>query len=325
MKRASGQIAILLIGFNRFELLDKRLRELSDVSVAQIPLYVALDGPRSNRPDDYIARELILKRLENDRQTCPNLILREVNLGCDTHIPFAIDELLEKHESVVVIEDDVHVDGKAILEIANQVSFSTKAEVACVAIGMSSISRLAMIRKNRWRSSKYFSAWGFALNRAFWSVHKQVLIDAEEANQIEVLMENSRSWRKLNKRKQKIWEERFKRGNYDYKIQQTLFARDMRAKSPLFRLVSNEGHGDENSTHTRFRKPHYLRKEVSSNSLKFSNKSVSIRFPFLIILDFLDSNTWAGDGLLSVRGRTFGIRSFTRKLIGFVSRSSCRR
>lgn len=325
MKESSSQTALLLIGFNRLELFERRLGELSDASLAHLPLCVALDGPRTDRPDDYSARELIIKRLENDKQTCPTLILREVNLGCDTHIPLAIDELLEKYESIVVIEDDVCMDPRAILEIANQISFSSEAGASCVAIGMSSITRLPMFRKNEWRSSKFFSAWGFAINRAFWRVHKQVLIDAEDTNQIEVLMENSKSWKNLNKRKQRIWQERFKRGNYDYKIQQTLFAKDMRAKSPLFRLVSNEGHGDEHSTHTRFQKPHYLRKEVSSNSLKFSNETVLVRFPFLNILDFLDSNTWAGDGLLSVRGRTFGIRSLARRLIGFVSRSSCRR
>lgn len=321
MTNMTQKVALLLIGFNRLELLDKRLTELNDHRIGNLQLYVAIDGPRLGNSDDYEARKLILKKLEEEKRSSLFLISREDNLGCDLHIPTAIDEVLGFHESVIVIEDDVSMSVDSILGIAKQLVLESNIGQPNVAIGMSSITKLPFVCRNRWRKSKYFSAWGFGLNREFWNVHKQVLSQAGKSSQFDEIMKSSNSWKKLSKRKQKLWRERFQRGNYDYGIQQTLFAKDILTISPLLRVVSNEGHGDRLSTHTRFRKPLYLRARVSNLSHNFSGKALPSGFPYSSILDFLDSNTWAGDGLLSSRGRNLGFRSLLRILIERISKS----
>ena len=109
-----------------------------------------------------------------------------------------------------------------------------------------------------------------------------------------------------------LWEERFSRKNYDYLIQKSIFALDLRVYAPVFRIANNLGFGTLGAVHTRFSTPYFLRHNVKSFS-KVSNldciKSNMIQNFFVCV----DSNTWAGDGWLSKRGRTMGIRTFVKR------------
>ena len=116
-----------------------------------------------------------------------------------------------------------------------------------------------------------------------------------------------------SKRKMRIWEERFSRKIYDYEIQESMSKCQIRAFAPRFRVVGNLGHGP-NSTHTKFATPRYLRRPLDNRLLAPRIDFKTLHTVERVILDFMDSRTFGGDSVFSVRGRTFGIRSLFRSL-----------
>jgi hypothetical protein len=116
------------------------------------------------------------------------------------------------------------------------------------------------------------------------------------------------------KRKVRIWEERFNRKIYDYEIQESMYKFQIRAIAPRFRIVGNLGHGPD-STHTKFATPKYLRRPLDNRLLAPRIDFKTLKTVERVILDFMDSKTFGGDSIFSVRGRTFGIRSLFRSLL----------
>jgi hypothetical protein len=304
-------VALLLIVFNRPDFLRERLREVESI-LEKFSVYVAIDGPRSSFSSDVVAQVEIVRMLSSPIYKNIRVINREMNLGCDIHIPKAIEEVLEVCETVIVVEDDVTVHRDAVLQIAKKVFENRQLGLPGPVLGMSSLTRNFLSRTNRWRQVRYFSPWGFGLTREFWRTHWQVHQLANKGQIVEELMVNSTYWKVLSKRQQNIWIERFNRGNYDYQIQQTIFAKNIPVSAPLFRMVSNVGHGDLRAAHTKSKTPAYLKRVIQYKNYKFSNSTFS-RFSFLpIVAEFCDSNTWVGHGFIGVRGRTFGVRTILK-------------
>lgn len=308
------EVAIVIIGFNRPDFVQLRLKEIQGDVLKTFPLYVAVDGPRINVIDDKKAHESIVKAVNKCQAKNLQIIKRKVNLGCDLHIPTTIDEILMKHKFIIVIEDDVSVNADVILNLANKIIESSQSGLLNPVIGISCLTRNWISRQNAWRKTTYFSAWGFALSREFWSLHKSF----QEMNlkrDVEKQLEHSRYWANISSRKKRIWLERFKRGNYDYQIQKTIFARNIEVFAPAYRIISNEGHADSRAMHTKHKKPFYLRSKVADANFQFNNFNVLQKESAMKFFTFVDSNTWAGDGLLSIRGRLFGIRTLVRFLL----------
>jgi len=236
------------------------------------------------------------------------------NSGCDIHIYDSINKVLSTNDLVVVIEDDIVASFNAITELLSQAEREVNQGSIAPVVMMSGISRKISLTKNRWRKSNYFSAWGFALNSQFWSLHTECM-KIRDTHQIESKLLASSQWRKLSKRKKDIWRERISRTNYDYAIQRTIFLEELHSIAPAFRISDNVGHGIPGAAHTRFRTPWFLRHSVVGINDRFCSnnlRSGSIG----AILKWIDSQTWAGDGLLSMRGRTRGIRTVLREILG---------
>jgi hypothetical protein len=155
------------------------------------------------------------------------------------------------------------------------------------------------------------------LNKEFWQIHKEIL-KLQDPVVLEELFSNSHTWHSMSRRKRSIWAERICRSNYDYLIQRTLFLKGLHTIAPIFRVSDNLGHGSTDAVHTRFKTPMFLRFLVFGKNTIFRSEIVSGE-KINWILAWLDSQTWAGDGLLSVRGRTRGIRSYLRKSIESLS------
>jgi hypothetical protein len=234
------------------------------------------------------------------------------NLGPDKHIPSAIDWVLESSEGVVVIEDDIKISTSSILSSCQKISGEIIASRLSPVVLMSPLF-VSNAKFNYWRTTKYFTAWGFALSREFWTVHKSCVGEFNNAPSIENKMKDSKYWQHLSARKKEIWLERIARGNYDYKIQGTLFYNCINVNAPFYRMSDNIGHGSARSTNTRFATPWYLSKRSKDQRFIFKKEIKSKLITKILI--FADANTWAGDGLLSVRGRSSGVRSSLRKLL----------
>jgi hypothetical protein len=305
----------LLIGFNRPNLLRARLEELERFKDTNISIYISIDGPRTNNQNDILQISDIRKILnKNQIKVAFTSWFSSTNNGCDIHIHNSINKVLNTNDVVVVIEDDIVASFNAITELLSQAEREVSQGSISPVVMMSGISRKILFRENRWRKSNYFSAWGFALNSKFWALHTECL-RIKDTHQIESKLLDSHQWQKLSKRKKEIWRERISRTNYDYAIQRTIFLEELQTIAPAFRISGNVGHGIPGAAHTRFRTPWYLRHSVIGVNDHFRLNSLRSG-SFEKILKWIDSQTWAGDGLLSVRGRTWGIRTVLKEILG---------
>jgi hypothetical protein len=306
--------AVLLIGFNRPQLLRDRLLEISRLSQAGVDIYVSIDGPRQGNPEDELAQTEIRTILdEYSRNTQIQIWFSQANKGCDKHIFESISQVLSRKEYLVVIEDDVAITQLAILKMLHRAEETFAIGRLNPIIAMSGIFLKFAPVPNLWRLSNYFSAWGFAVNRNFWEIHIRTLA-INDPKAVKELKSQSETWKKTTLRKQKIWEERIERTNYDYLIQRTIFLHGIHTIAPLFRISDNVGHGVSGAAHTRFRTPWFLKFSTFGRNDKISEKQISSQ-RIDSLLTWTDSQTWAGDGLLSVRGRNTGIRTFLRRLV----------
>lgn len=299
---------ILLIGYERLDFLQKNIEVVEKLQTANFSVFISVDGSKfsAGTNDGFVQeRDLLLRRSESFGS---KVFLHNQNMGCDKHIPWAISRVLEDCDQIIVIEDDVRISSHGLLEMARVLSKNPASDNPVIVLGMSSLfSPLGFIHCNFWRTSRFFSAWGYGLNRAFWKIHE---LSNDEVSGKQVwhnFFEGSSYWKRLSKSKRALWVERFQRGNYDYRIQATMFRFNLRAVAPIFRIVDNVGHGLAGATHTRFKAPIYLRFTVSEKYLYFFRRIWS-NLVLNRVLDFLDSNSWAGQGALTSRGRTLGIR-----------------
>ena len=305
------KFAILIIGFNRPDFLLERLKTVGKLQLENTEIFVSLDFPRKDHATDKDAHSEILNQLEIFKSNLDfHLFIEKSNQGCDRHIPAAISKVLEKCDGVLVIEDDIMIPDvqiKSILALAN-INFREKKTEPIVS--MSGIAFGHLLRFNRWRKTPYFTAWGYFLFKDFWNCHKRLMNSLDFASGDS--LQHSHYWNKLSRRKKMLWTERFSRKNYDYLIQKSLFTLDARAYAPVFRIADNLGFGIPGAVHTRFSVPYFLRQTVKFSSQGFNPNHFKSNFlsKFLV---FVDSNTWAGDGWLSKRGRTIGIRSFAKQ------------
>jgi hypothetical protein len=279
----------------------------------KVSIYISIDGPRPNNSDD-ILHISDIRKLLNDSRMRDSLTswFSPKNSGCDIHIYASINKVLITNDIVVVIEDDIAASSNAITELLSQAEREFSEGSISPLVMMSGISRKPPLTRNRWRKSRYFSAWGFALNSQFWAIHTECM-KISDPGKIESKLLESRQWKKMSKRKKVIWRERISRSNYDYAIQRTMLIEQLNSVAPVFRISDNVGHGIPGAVHTRFRTPWFLRNSVLGKNDNFRSKNLSSSF-IGSTLRWIDSQTWAGDGLLSVRGRTRGIRTVLKEI-----------
>lgn len=307
-------MALLLVGFNRPEFTIKHLNQIKGVNRVFDAVYLHVDGPRENCSSDFSSQEKIREYLFQIRDEVTILSqFRKENLGLSKNIKDAITTILQKHQAVVVLEDDVEITISALISIKMQLEAVTKNKMLNPVIGMSGITKKRFITrwiKNEWRSSRYFSAWGYGVNVYFWAQHLKFHVDKSSSHKKDIekalLFESS-------KRKRDIWKERFNRGIYDYEIQETLFAHEIVTFAPRFRIVGNIGHGP-NATNTSFATPRYLHGSLDNSLLAIDIRLIRHKNLQQKALNFMDSKTFGGDSLTSIRGRTYGIRSWLKSI-----------
>jgi hypothetical protein len=293
-------IGLLLIGFNRPDLLEARLHEVIPVQGNNTQLYIAIDGPRENNPKDIENQNKIRRIIENVQESNVNLQVsyQETNLGCDLHMEVAISWAMKNCEAVVLVEDDVTFPYSIVKMgiISGMGTFQVK--------GIAS----KFIKTNKWRKTRYFSTWGCLIPSDFWSGIQKRDISSE---MLKELAQKS-AWNELANYQKNIWLDRFTRDNIHYRIQLEVFLQNIKVDAPQFRIVENVGLGDSRATHTYHKRPISMFGIGPSDIYPNSKDQIKSKI-VQKIFEFIDSHTWAGDGFLSSRGRVIGIRTLVKK------------
>lgn len=306
------QYPILLIGFNRPDLIRSRLSEILGQIESHVLLYVYVDGSRGIR-DSESNLEIRNLALEYSQRQNVEFIFRDHNLGCSRNIITAVTEVCEVHPGAIVVEDDVSLSPEFVSVVSSILDkWNTESDWLTVGGFSPFVMKNNWIAKmlNRWRKSDYFSAWGWGIRAEAWNEFSVV----NSRDLLERRLQTSKKWQDLGKRKQEIWIRRFDRNIWDFQVQMTHFAIDKFCLLPTFRLIDNQGFGSELSTHTRHKRPwnffgsgYSIRAPEIPNNLS-SNKPRSF-------WRFLDANLWAADGHFNSRARTVGLRSLIKKLL----------
>ncbi|WP_332367823.1 hypothetical protein [Spirosoma telluris] len=112
---------IVLFAFKRPNELQQTLTALQANYLAdQSDLYVFVDGPRPGRTEELAKVEAVrevVDKLTGFRRI--HRVYREQNTGCANSIIAGVTAVLQKHKSVIVLEDDI-VTSRNFLDYMNQ-------------------------------------------------------------------------------------------------------------------------------------------------------------------------------------------------------------
>ena len=106
MLKHSKTMPVLVIAFNRPDLLQKLIKSLSQIKPKKI--YFACDGPRENNDDDIKKCNLINKIIDSEINWNCKIFkkINSKNMGVKKNINNAIDWFFSKEEMGIILEDD---------------------------------------------------------------------------------------------------------------------------------------------------------------------------------------------------------------------------
>ena len=169
--------AILILAFNRPGAAAQLARALSAVKPPRV--YVALDGPRADAPDD-------VERCEQVREILSSLpwehelhaLIRESNLGCGPAVASGIDWFFEHEREGVILEDDV-LAHPSMFPFMGELLERYRDEQRVMHI---SGSNYAGVRPQAsYFFSRYVCIWGWATWRRAWRHFKPDISDWRRA------------------------------------------------------------------------------------------------------------------------------------------------
>jgi hypothetical protein len=156
--------AVLLISFNRPALTRRVLQALRAANVTR--LYVAVDGPRPNRPDDLKATAEVRAMASEIDWTAEVLTLfREENLGCKTAVVSAINWFFRQEGEGIILEDDC-VPAPSFFRYCDELLERFRDDERIAQICGSTF--IPPPRKGSYWYSKYADIWGWATWRRSW-------------------------------------------------------------------------------------------------------------------------------------------------------------
>jgi hypothetical protein len=280
---------VLLLGFNRPEKTVERAREILRCNPSL--LYISIDGPRNKR-DEQTREEIRVQLGEFKSNHKVEITYREKNLGLQYHLPRAVNEILQLHDGIIVIEDDVKCSTVFYTEVCD--ALNCFGDDYMTVGGFSPISIFLPKLCNRWRPTKYFSAWGWGITRKSWQKYEPTIeLNFEKENLL-----RSNLWSELNDYQKKTWLGRFskvstgEKSTWDFQMQYSSFKNDLYHLNVFFRICENVGFADIRGTNTKSDRPTLLGKEFLSEA-KFKHKRCPK--PIQRVMEVLDSIVIAGD------------------------------
>lgn len=301
MKRSTS---VLIIGYNRPELVLASIKRLERVE--NVKKIVSIDGQKI--PDARISSQWTVMSEEFPNFTW---IIREENLGLAKHVFTAISEAMEESQNCIILEDDVVARADNIIKMNCFLEKRLPNSVLTIGLfgGIPAFPFIRSIYRNRWRYTKYFSAWGWGIQREDWHEFSLDIARRERENLDEIIKD------KLGKNRLSIWKRRFEvvadspAFTWDYQLFLYSLILGKRHILPTYRTCENIGFEDDRASNTRDARPSWYRGraavKVDVQKLRRHNSIGSL------ILQWVDSLTWAGDQPLMQK-----FREFKRKFLG---------
>lgn len=233
---------ILLIAFNRPDTTRIVFNKIRDAK--PLKLYVAIDGHRKNVNDeDKLVEEVkeIVKEVAWECQTYYKF--NETNLGAEMTVSTAVSWVLEKEETVIVLEDDI-IAPKSFLNFAQEMLIRYAESNNIYMVSSIQVTPIVMPNDEDYLFGLYGHTWGWATWKRAWKKYDLYIDDFDKylrGNTIDCLV-HSRAEKKYW---QKIIKEMKERGignsTWDYCWSYIRFKEQGLSIIPRINLSSNIG------------------------------------------------------------------------------------
>ncbi len=260
------EVGVLLIGYNRPELLEKRILELSKSEIVNI--YISIDGGNNSHTSETERLKKLAQNLLKKYKL--NLTHHKKNLGMVQHITGEISKVLKIHEYIIVLEDDIQITNNFFKNIINGLNHLNKLEANGIVSGYSPF--YSSIFKNKWRKTHISFFWGWGCSRETWAGYD---FDIKK-RRINYELLHSESWQKLNSYQKKYWLKKIYLSKkhplftWDYQFIFHSFVNNFINLSPIFSMVNNEGFDDKRAVHTKGKKPRNIRYINANHKIIYS-------------------------------------------------------
>jgi len=255
-------ICVLLIGYNRPELLQKRITELQNSVVTNI--YISIDGGAESTTLEMEKFKELAKTIFRDKDL--KLTHHKHNLGLVLHITKEITKVLNLHKYVIVIEEDVKISRNFIINMVRGLNKLEELGLSGIVSGHSRLYRDTS--NNKWRKTHFSIVWGWACSSEVWKVYNYDISTIE----IENRLSESETWQTLNRYQKKFWLTKIKAVQkdplytWDYQFYFYSFINNFVNLAPIFSIVGNEGFSDSRAVHTKHAKPEYIKNSRLNNN-----------------------------------------------------------
>lgn len=240
--------AVLFLVFNR-PVTTARVFEV--IRQVQPPrLYVAADGPRKQRKDEFEKTNEVRKIATNVDWPCEvKTLFREDNLGCRHAVSNAITWFFETEEQGIILEDDC-LPSRSFFWFCEELlgRYRNNPQVGIISGTNYFNSQVSLI--NDYYFSSYPFIWGWATWKTVWCNYSvnNIPNDREKVSKVlknlTIKREAFNYWRRefLNTASNRI-------DSWDYQLTYMIISRNLLNIIPAVNLISNIGHGP-NATHT---------------------------------------------------------------------------
>ena len=158
-------ICVLLIGYNRPELLQNRIIELKNSLVTNI--YISIDGGVESSTFEMEEVKALAKNILNNKKLTLNH--HERNLGPVLHCTNEIAKVLKLHKYVIVVEDDVKMSKNFIINMVVGLNKLEELGLRGIVSGYSPLFRDTF--NNKWRKTHICFLWGWACSSDVWKFY----------------------------------------------------------------------------------------------------------------------------------------------------------
>jgi hypothetical protein len=289
-------IALILVGYNRPDLIEARLNEISKLPILKLYINIDFSSKEMTEKMENIISDFVEKHGRNIKIKS---VFQNKNLGLNDHIIFSINNCLAKNENFILVEDDIKLSSNFYLNMVNGFNLQSRSQELGYIGAFSPLNlKTFPIKKNYWRKTIYFSCWGWGTNKNTWRLYKENLGLVE----INKELSKSKSWESLNRWQKYLWLHRFRKiqmnpkMTWDIQFQYMSFVNDFYNIVPVNRIIDNEGYSDTRASHTIENKPFWFKNGFADYQIesKVLPESFSKLFNRIV-----DSNTVAGDGRLT--------------------------
>ena len=238
---------ILLIGFNRPDYMTAQIAALRSARPSR--LYIAVDGPRADRPEEVaLCRQVRECAMLVDWPCELKTLFREKNLGCKYGVSGAVTWFFENELEGIVLEDDCRptVD---FLRFATEMLERYRNDERIGAVCGFNFFNLQSDKTAAYHFSRHMDVWGWASWRRVWNQYDVEVIKHED-KYLKAIDNTVATPYMRNIYRKFLLSVKDGLSTWDVQLSLLFIARHLLSIVPRTRLVTNAGIADERATHT---------------------------------------------------------------------------